>query len=61
MDGMGHDAATTSANVMEKDKIEHLTLKDLGKLLDELAKNNSMSCIYFTLQIWFSLIEFLYF
>ena len=50
MDGVEHDAATTSANVMEKDQIEHLTLKDLGKVLDELAKDRSMSCIYFTLK-----------
>ena len=46
MDGMEHDAATASANVMETDKIEYLTLKDLGKVLDELARNRSMSCIY---------------
>jgi len=39
MDGVEHDAATTSTDVMEKDLIEHLTLKDLGKVLDELAKD----------------------
>ena len=48
MDGMGDylDAASNldAANVIEKDQIEYLTLEDLGKVLDELAKSRSKSC-----------------
>ena len=52
------DVGTDSANLVGKDEIDYLTLEDLGKVLDELAKSRSMWCIYSLLHILHYSIEF---
>ena len=54
------EVATDSSNLFGKDEIEYLTLEDLGKVLDELAKSRSKSCIYSLLHVLHFSIEFLY-